>query len=61
MEEKTKLELDDEDMRALYLIIDMGLKAGGLQAYQAASRILARIPVEEQPKKEKEEEVEDVG
>jgi hypothetical protein len=42
-----KMELNDEEIRALYLVMDLALKAGGLGALQAVQILNSKIPRDE--------------
>jgi len=38
------IELDDEDIRAVYMICDYALRSGGLNILNATTRIIAKLP-----------------
>ena len=42
-----KIELSDEERRALAQLIDIAVKAGGINVAQAATHLFAKIAVEE--------------
>ena len=52
--EEHKLTFDDEDVRALYVIVDFALKYAGLAAQNAATRLIAKMPQQAEPTEEKE-------
>jgi hypothetical protein len=50
----TKLELTDQELQALTSLMDLGVKAGGLQAVTAAAHLLAKLEVAVKAAKEAE-------
>ena len=38
------VKLDDEDVRAVYVLADYALKYGGLAAHAAVNRLLVKMP-----------------
>tara|TARA_R100000908_G_C3685139_1_gene101965 strand:+ start:148 stop:312 length:165 start_codon:yes stop_codon:yes gene_type:complete len=52
-----KIELSDNERRALVQLIDLAVKAGGLNVAGAAAQLAAKFAVDEPPPEDPEETV----